>query len=159
MRDDDAGVADGGGRGGEIQFVRLVAAERDEQQRLILRQAEAIADIFARVGGVSGDEGEVDDRGKRFEAARERQAPRRFGQRVPRGQAIDQAGRLRQFIFVRGVDPVPREVAETNRADTGARLVSATSRGTGSTPRTKMNCRSEERRVGKECRSRWSPYH
>ena len=25
--------------------------------------------------------------------------------------------------------------------------------GTGS------NCRSEERRVGKECRSRWSPYH
>ena len=24
---------------------------------------------------------------------------------------------------------------------------------------TKINCRSEERRVGKECRSRWSPYH
>ena len=23
----------------------------------------------------------------------------------------------------------------------------------------KMNSRSEERRVGKECRSRWSPYH
>ena len=23
----------------------------------------------------------------------------------------------------------------------------------------KFNCRSEERRVGKECRSRWSPYH
>ena len=22
-----------------------------------------------------------------------------------------------------------------------------------------MLCRSEERRVGKECRSRWSPYH
>src|SRR5258708_12712908 len=22
-----------------------------------------------------------------------------------------------------------------------------------------MSCRSEERRVGKECRSRWSPYH
>ena len=22
-----------------------------------------------------------------------------------------------------------------------------------------MNLRSEERRVGKECRSRWSPYH
>ena len=22
-----------------------------------------------------------------------------------------------------------------------------------------MHCRSEERRVGKECRSRWSPYH
>jgi len=24
---------------------------------------------------------------------------------------------------------------------------------------TAMNIRSEERRVGKECRSRWSPYH
>src|ERR1043166_885117 len=24
---------------------------------------------------------------------------------------------------------------------------------------THRNCRSEERRVGKECRSRWSPYH
>ena len=23
----------------------------------------------------------------------------------------------------------------------------------------KKYCRSEERRVGKECRSRWSPYH
>ena len=23
----------------------------------------------------------------------------------------------------------------------------------------KQKCRSEERRVGKECRSRWSPYH
>ena len=28
----------------------------------------------------------------------------------------------------------------------------------GMTPRSEMN-RSEERRVGKECRSRWSPYH
>ena len=25
--------------------------------------------------------------------------------------------------------------------------------------RTKFEIRSEERRVGKECRSRWSPYH
>ena len=24
---------------------------------------------------------------------------------------------------------------------------------------TDVSCRSEERRVGKECRSRWSPYH
>src|SRR2546430_812325 len=27
------------------------------------------------------------------------------------------------------------------------------------TPLTGSNARSEERRVGKECRSRWSPYH
>src|SRR2546425_8520153 len=26
-------------------------------------------------------------------------------------------------------------------------------------PRTRLFLRSEERRVGKECRSRWSPYH
>ena len=26
-------------------------------------------------------------------------------------------------------------------------------------PCTNVKCRSEERRVGKECRSRWSPYH
>ena len=29
----------------------------------------------------------------------------------------------------------------------------------GSGKTTTINCRSEERRVGKECRSRWSPYH
>ena len=28
-----------------------------------------------------------------------------------------------------------------------------------SQPRRKIKIRSEERRVGKECRSRWSPYH
>ena len=27
------------------------------------------------------------------------------------------------------------------------------------TPKSISLCRSEERRVGKECRSRWSPYH
>ena len=27
------------------------------------------------------------------------------------------------------------------------------------TPTTYLSVRSEERRVGKECRSRWSPYH
>ena len=26
-------------------------------------------------------------------------------------------------------------------------------------PKLYLTCRSEERRVGKECRSRWSPYH
>ena len=29
----------------------------------------------------------------------------------------------------------------------------------GAGPRSFMSSRSEERRVGKECRSRWSPYH
>ena len=29
----------------------------------------------------------------------------------------------------------------------------------GATAKVKFTTRSEERRVGKECRSRWSPYH
>ena len=29
----------------------------------------------------------------------------------------------------------------------------------GYPPTVREICRSEERRVGKECRSRWSPYH
>ena len=29
----------------------------------------------------------------------------------------------------------------------------------GTWPADAASCRSEERRVGKECRSRWSPYH
>ena len=33
------------------------------------------------------------------------------------------------------------------------------SRGKPSTDQLDMTTRSEERRVGKECRSRWSPYH
>ena len=31
--------------------------------------------------------------------------------------------------------------------------------GAGKTTLIDILCRSEERRVGKECRSRWSPYH
>src|SRR6266568_8857415 len=38
-----------------------------------------------------------------------------------------------------------------------ARSSAAASRRTGSSARS--SARSEERRVGKECRSRWSPYH
>ena len=33
------------------------------------------------------------------------------------------------------------------------------SNGSGKTSMLNIICRSEERRVGKECRSRWSPYH
>src|SRR2546430_4484536 len=33
------------------------------------------------------------------------------------------------------------------------------SRSAGSSPSVSIRMRSEERRVGKECRSRWSPYH
>src|SRR2546430_8392218 len=42
-------------------------------------------------------------------------------------------------------------------ADTAARNLPIVSASAGFTYR--YNPRSEERRVGKECRSRWSPYH
>ena len=37
--------------------------------------------------------------------------------------------------------------------------VEASGQGNSSSGITKATTRSEERRVGKECRSRWSPYH
>src|SRR5229473_3690979 len=43
------------------------------------------------------------------------------------------------------------------RADLAAALDTAT--GSDRTQRVLLRARSEERRVGKECRSRWSPYH
>src|SRR5256885_4589817 len=39
------------------------------------------------------------------------------------------------------------------------RRQSTASRGGGQRHRGRASSRSEERRVGKECRSRWSPYH
>src|SRR5476651_2167910 len=44
------------------------------------------------------------------------------------------------------------------RAPAGTLLFETTAFGPGSTSCT-HEARSEERRVGKECRSRWSPYH
>ena len=37
--------------------------------------------------------------------------------------------------------------------------IAAEERFQATIPRQQVNIRSEERRVGKECRSRWSPYH
>src|SRR5256886_7834356 len=46
-------------------------------------------------------------------------------------------------------DTTRRDSTSADSASRGVRLTPAAPRGT----------RSEERRVGKECRSRWSPYH
>ena len=78
--------------------------------------------------------------------------------------------RSRRLASVEGLDtrPTPDRLRETlfnilgasvegcvfldAYAGTGAVGIEALSRGA-------QNIRSEERRVGKECRSRWSPYH
>ena len=49
------------------------------------------------------------------------------------------------LVFVR------EDLPGNNMIDANIKHISNTDRGT--------NIRSEERRVGKECRSRWSPYH
>ena len=51
---------------------------------------------------------------------------------------------------------------EANTGANGTRRITAftlSAGGVPSNPRVFHNFRSEERRVGKECRSRWSPYH
>ena len=50
-------------------------------------------------------------------------------------------------------EPMLTELAEIAEAAQEARVLVLT--GAGSV----FSARSEERRVGKECRSRWSPYH
>ena len=49
---------------------------------------------------------------------------------------------------------VPADLPEANRREREAREQAAKAVGAKG-----RNVRSEERRVGKECRSRWSPYH
>src|SRR5574341_2187091 len=50
------------------------------------------------------------------------------------------------------------DVCSSDLAPSGAQS-SSTSRGGRAGPAPTARSRSEERRVGKECRSRWSPYH
>src|SRR5476649_2961936 len=52
---------------------------------------------------------------------------------------------------------LPISMARVRRPSTPSRPVSATT--WLSAARASSSSRSEERRVGKECRSRWSPYH
>ena len=50
-----------------------------------------------------------------------------------------------------------REQGHSQYADQGQLLAHKNSPQSGHA--FKLHARSEERRVGKECRSRWSPYH
>src|SRR3712207_7982052 len=49
--------------------------------------------------------------------------------------------------------------ARDRLVDTGARVLGSGEPKTGAHGKPVLFLRSEERRVGKECRSRWSPYH
>src|SRR3712207_7820044 len=64
-------------------------------------------------------------------------------------------------------EPVRRRRPRTQRgegeygrpAERRSARVCAVRAGAGGRARVRARARSEERRVGKECRSRWSPYH
>ena len=55
--------------------------------------------------------------------------------------------------MVRNINAEPSRISRRGLLFGAAGAVAATTGGL------LMLCRSEERRVGKECRSRWSPYH
>ena len=67
-------------------------------------------------------------------------------------------------ILVMSATPIPRTLIMTIYGDMDvSKLIEKPSYRkditTLSKPEVKIDERSEERRVGKECRSRWSPYH
>src|SRR5260221_760558 len=66
------------------------------------------------------------------------------------------AARARRREPLHGVDPMPTTL---RTAAEGYFRAKGLSRGTRNEYLTTLKKRSEERRVGKECRSRWSPYH
>ena len=69
----------------------------------------------------------------------------------------DRAKFLEAFQVVASVAPSrsPKAILQNVKIEATEKVVvlSATDLEIG------IRCRSEERRVGKECRSRWSPYH
>src|SRR5574340_857283 len=96
-------------------------------------EADAVRECHARQGGSGGNPV------KTAPAAPQPPAP-------PFGWPPGVAGRLARCLYFGSYSPVP-EVAVTA---TIALLAGVCGRAYR---------RSEERRVGKECRSRWSPYH
>ena len=61
--------------------------------------------------------------------------------------------------YGRKVDELTIEVDAEDSDFVGLTYTLAAARNGTSGNRQRNLCRSEERRVGKECRSRWSPYH
>ena len=57
------------------------------------------------------------------------------------------------------VSELPELIAKVHGALSGLGQETVSSAATEQKPAVSIRSRSEERRVGKECRSRWSPYH
>ena len=70
---------------------------------------------------------------------------------------------IKKQTNLRGELTVPGDKSISHRAVMFGSLAQGTTKIThfleGADCLSTISCRSEERRVGKECRSRWSPYH
>src|SRR5450755_2019526 len=104
--------------------------------------AQGIAPLRARMEWAARTiAGELPNRRRRAAPSRSRATARASAQAFPR-RVEDLAHRLVDALEIKGFEIAGAGILDQHGSDP-ARLVA----------------RSEERRVGKECRSRWSPYH
>src|SRR2546422_5229350 len=61
--------------------------------------------------------------------------------------------------LVASLDERDFPIRQAFNVTTASGVIEVTGEVPGAATDEKRRCRSEERRVGKECRSRWSPYH
>src|SRR3989442_15828086 len=89
--------------------------------------------------------------------------PLRIQAEMSHGEHIGQCKLCREAKQLRDSHLLPRSLYKTLRAANAPNpnpiFLTSTRAGQTSKQLTDYVLRSEERRVGKECRSRWSPYH
>ena len=78
-----------------------------------------------------------------------------------KGKTVDEVMQIRNTQIVQDLSLPPVKIHCSVLAEDGIKAAIADwkKRREGDTEQQKSEPRSEERRVGKECRSRWSPYH
>src|SRR2546430_17520498 len=105
-----------------------------------------LAKVMFRAAGIPVPEGLVMSR---FDAAKEHALPRPYVVKP-----VDEGSSVGVFIVTDAHDHPPQELYRNDWPYGDRVLVERFVAGQ------ELTCaRSEERRVGKECRSRWSPYH